>query len=256
MIKELTVIILSKDDEDVIENAIKSVRGFAGEVVVIDANNNNSTSKISEKLGATVVRHQFKDFSDQRNYAILHATTKWVLYLDSDEVVTSEFKEEVSKIIGDFDEQSQIGGYYIKRKTFYYGKDWNFEDKVQRLFVRDRFIQWSGVVHETPKIKGDLGVIDSPILHFTHRNLSQMLNKTNEWSEHEAKLRLNAAHPKLEAWRFIRVMLTEFMNSYIKNKGYKNGTFGLIEAIYQSFSIFITYAKLWEMQEKRDRSNS
>ena len=78
-----------------------------------------------------------------------------------------------------------------------------------------------------------------------------MLVKTNEWSEYEAKLRFNSSHPKLVPWRFIRVMATEFINSYFKNKGYKNGTYGLIEGLYQAFSIFITYAKLWEMQEKK-----
>ena len=77
-----------------------------------------------------------------------------------------------------------------------------------------------------------------------------MLRKTNEWSEYEAKLRLASSHPKLVPWRFVRVMVTEFFNSYVKNKGYKNGTLGLIEGLYQAFSIFITYAKLWEMQNK------
>jgi hypothetical protein len=43
-------------------------------------------------------------------------------------------------------------------------------------------------------------------------------------------------------------MITGFLGSYIKNKGYKNGTEGIIEAIFQSYSMFITYAKLWEKQ--------
>lgn len=251
--KDLTVIIVSKEDEDVISDAIKSVKGFAGEILVIDGNNNDTTKKIAEKLEATVIKHQFSDFADQRNFAILHARTPWVLYLDSDERVTDEFKNEIEKVIKGHDEYSAIGGYFIYRKTFYYGHDWHLKDKVQRLFLRTRFVEWQGVVHETPKIKGEFGIIHSPIEHYTHRNLSQMVRKTNEWSEYEAKLRFEGRHPPLVAWRFVRVMGTTFADSYIKNKGYKNGTYGLIEALYQSFSIFITYAKLWEMQEKSKR---
>jgi hypothetical protein len=78
-----------------------------------------------------------------------------------------------------------------------------------------------------------------------------MVAKTNEWSEYEARLRLNAKHPRLVAWRFIRVMMTAFTDSFIKSKGYRNGTYGFIEAIYQAFSMFITYAKLWELQQKK-----
>jgi hypothetical protein len=78
-----------------------------------------------------------------------------------------------------------------------------------------------------------------------------MLAKTNNWSKLEAKLRFDTNHPPMRGWRFIRVMMSEFMRSYFKEKGYKNGTYGLIEAIYQSYSIFITYAKLWEMQNNK-----
>ncbi|MDO8269235.1 MAG: glycosyltransferase family 2 protein [Candidatus Levybacteria bacterium] len=249
--KGLSVVILSKEDEDVIGDAIKSAIGFAEDVVVVDSNKNDKTRLISEKLKARVIKHNFKDFSDQRNYGILNVLTPWVLYLDSDERVTSEFKAEVEKIIKNYDEETGFGGFYINRKTYYYGQDWNFTDKVQRLFYRKKFIEWRGTVHETPIVKGGFGQIESPILHFTHRNLSQMVRKTNEWSEYEARLRLSGNHPALAPWRFLRVMVTEFFNSYIKHKGYKNGTYGFIEAMYQSFSIFITYAKLWELQEKK-----
>lgn len=249
----LTVLIVSREDDDVIANAIKSVTDVADEVIVIDSNNNNNTENIAIKLKARVVKHPFKDFSDQRNFAVLQANTKWILFLDSDERATPEFKTEILNTLKEYKEDSGIGGYYIKRKTFYYGKDWNLEDKVQRLFVRSKFIEWRGVVHETPVIRGEFKTINSPIIHMTHRNLSQMIRKTNEWSEYEALLRFQKNHPKMKPWRFLRVMWTEFLRSYFKNRGYKNGTYGLIEALYQSFSIFITYAKLWEMQElKRD----
>lgn len=249
--KDLTVIIIALNNEDVIKDAILSSREIASEVLVINANSTDKTREISEKNGATVLNHPFKDFSDQRNFGILHAKTKWILYLDADERLTDKFKRELLNIIDTYEEKGPIGGYFINRKTFYFGKDWNLTDKVQRLFYRDKFIEWYGIVHETPKIHGEFGEIKSPILHFTHRNLSQMLEKTNKWSEYEARLRLQADHPHMTPWRFARVMLTEFYHSYVKDKGYRNGTYGLIEGIYQAFSIFITYAKLWEMQQKK-----
>jgi hypothetical protein len=66
----------------------------------------------------------------------------------------------------------------------------------------------------------------------------------------EANLRIQANHPKMSWWRFFRVMFTAFYGSYIKQEGWRAGTAGLVESIYQAFSMFITYAKLWEKQQK------
>lgn len=243
----LSVLILSKNEEDVIEECLKSVKGFADEIIVVDSYSTDKTVELAEKLGAKVIQNKFDDFSSQRNFALLKAKGDWIFYLDADERLTEEFKKEAKEVVNNFKEDG-IGGYFVKRKTFFLGRDWGMSDKVQRLFYKKFFKGWEGVVHETPKIEGKFGEISSPILHFTHRNLSQMLEKTNEWSEYEAQLRLRVHHPKMNIFRFIRVMLTGFVQSYIKEKGYKNGTEGLIESIYQSFSMFITYAKLWEKQ--------
>ena len=75
-----------------------------------------------------------------------------------------------------------------------------------------------------------------------------MIAKTNEWSEYEAELRFRAGHPKTTWWRFPRVMISAFFGSYFPGGGYRNGTAGLVEAIYQSYSMFLTYGKLWELQ--------
>lgn len=249
--KELTVIIISRSDEDVISDAILSARKLAEEVIVVDSNNDDKTRIIADRLKARVIKHPFKNFSDQRNFGILHATTPWILYLDSDERLTDEFCKEVEQVLSSRSVDSNVNGYFINRKTYYFGHDWKYQDKVQRIFYRKKFLEWRGVVHETPVIDGEFGTINAPIKHFTHRNLSQMIRKTNEWSEYEARLRFESGHPQMASWRFLRVMATEFIKSYVKNGGYKNGVYGIIEAMYQAFSIFITYAKLWELQSKQ-----
>ena len=105
-------------------------------------------------------------------------------------------------------------------------------------------------MHESPIVEGAIGQLQSPIVHFSHRDLFSMVEKTNEWSEIEAKLRFKSQHPKMTWWRFPRVMMTAFFNSYILQGGWKIGTVGIMESIYQAFSTFITYAKLWELQKK------
>ena len=124
---------------------------------------------------------------------------------------------------------------------------------ISDFFRRDGIRGWEGELHETAKVKGDIADFVSPMLHFTHRDFSSMVEKTNSWSEKEAELRMIAHHPKITWWRFPRVMLAAFYHSYITEKGWKVGTAGLLESMFQAFSIFITYAKLWELQQRKHR---
>ncbi len=245
----LSVIILTKNSELTLADCIGNIKPIAGEVIVVDSGSSDRTGEVAKLAGARFIEHPMNNFADQRNFAFKQAKGTWVLYLDSDEFVTKRFCQEVKQIIDEYTPDSDIGGYYLKRKTYYYGRDWDLTDEVQRLFVKEKFIEWRGVVHETPHIQGKYGHITNPVHHFTHQNLSQMLTKTIEWSEHEAQLRYEAKHPTMNTLRFMRVMITGFLDSYIRGKGYKNGTEGFIEATYQAYSMFITYAKLWERQK-------
>lgn len=250
----LSVIILTKNSEKMIADCISNIASIADEILVIDSQSQDRTKEVAEMQGAKVYIQEFRNFADQRNFAMSKAKGKWVLYLDSDEFASKAFCREVENVIKSYDQKSKIAGYFIHRKTYYFGKDWGMTDQVQRLFIKEKFVEWYGVVHETPKVKGEFGIIDAPIHHFTHQNLSQMLSKTIKWSDYEAQLRFNANHPQMTPLRFMRIMATGFFDAYIKGKGYKNGTEGFIESLYQGFSMFVTYAKLWELQQKREKN--
>jgi glycosyltransferase involved in cell wall biosynthesis len=249
----ISVLIISKNEEDTIKGCILSVKSLASEIIVVD-DSSDKTSQIAKSLGARVVRNKLEDFSKQRNLASSYAKFEWLYYIDADERATPEFIREVKDKLSLESNNANIGGFYVKRRTFFYNKDWHFTDRVQRIFRKSKLIGWTGIVHETPNVEGEMHEIKSPILHFTHRNLERMVEKTNDWSELEAELRLKAKHPKMNVIRFIRVVLTGFLKSYISEGGYRNGTAGFVEAFYQAFSMFITYSKLWEKQQKNVKS--
>ena len=77
-----------------------------------------------------------------------------------------------------------------------------------------------------------------------------MIKKTNEWSDVEAGLLFKSGHPQMSWWRFLRIMLTKFRDSYFIQGGWKVGAIGFIESMYQAYSYFVVYAKLWELQRK------
>lgn len=247
---KLSVIIISKNEENMIADCLDSVR-FADEVILIDNDSTDRTPEIAKTMGAKVYSSHSRDFSELRNYGLRRAKSEWILYIDADERVSEDLQKEIQDLLNKNTMNGNIA-YKIKRKNFYLGDyEWPYIEKIQRLFKKNNIKSWKGILHESPVTQGDIGELNHYLLHYTHRNLKTMLDKTIIWSDIEAQLRFSAHHPRMTWWRFLRVMITAFFDSYIRQKGWKAKTPGFIESMYQAYSMFITYAKLWELQQKK-----
>lgn len=248
--QKLSVIIISKNAENDIADAIYSIK-FADEIIVIDSGSTDRTQEVAKRLGATVFNSDSNSFSERRNFGLKNAKGEWVLYIDTDERLSTELATNIKQAI----ENENISAYRLMRKNFYFGNHpWPSIEKMERLFKRRNLQGWQGILHESPVFKGEVSELEGLLLHYTHKDLSSMVKKTIEWSSLEAEFRFKSNHPKMTWWRFPRVMITAFYDSYIRQKGYKAGTVGIIESLYQSFSIFVTYAKLWEMQNEKNET--
>jgi len=246
---KISGVVIVRNAEEMIADCLDSL-AFCDEIVVVDSFSEDRTKDIAEKMGAKVYELKFKDFSQARNFGLKKAINEWIVYIDSDERITKELAVKIkAKILSD-----SFSAFRLKRKNFYFGNhEWPYIEYLERVFKKDKLQGWYGEVHESPKITGNVGTLDGFLLHYTHRDLTSMVNKTIEWSEIEAELRFKAGHPQMTWWRFPRVMLTAFFDSYVRQGGWKVGTAGLIESMYQSFSIFVTYARLWELQQGKLR---
>lgn len=245
--KKITAVIIAKDSASSISKCLDSV-SFCNQIVVIDNDSTDDTAKIAKEKKAEVFNFSGDDFSELRNYGLKKVNGDFILYIDSDEVIDDVLKTEILKIL---DEANPKSSYYLIRKNFYFGNfPWPGDEKIERLFLKANLKGWHGRLHESPTVEGKKGVLKGYLLHFTHKDLTSMLNKTIEWSKTEAELRYKTNHPQMSWWRFPRVMTSAFLDSYIKKGGYKAGTIGIIESIFQSYSAFITYARLWEIQKK------
>lgn len=242
---KISTIILAYNAEEIIADCLDSV-SFSDEVIIVDGGSSDKTEDIAKRFGARIIDCKSIDFSEKRNEGLKKAKGEWVLYVDTDERVTPQLEEDIKNAVNNKD----FAAYKINRRNFYLGNnEWPRIEQLERLFRRDKLKKWHGKLHENPIVDGKIGELKGYLLHYTHTDLSSMLNKTISWSEIEADNRFKANHPKMAWWRFPRVMLTAFYDSYIRQSGYKIGSAGLIESMYQAFSIFVTYARLWEKQK-------
>ena len=195
-------------------------------------------------------------FADWRNLGAKQAKNEWLLYIDSDEEVTPKLKDLILSVTA----SGEFAAYAIPRRNIFLGHEMHWggwwPDFVLRLIKKDRLKGWRGELHEQPEITGTSCHLKEPLIHESHRNLSDMVEKTNEWSEIEAKLLFDSGHPKMNIFRFISAAFREVWYRGIVKLGFLDGTVGVIEIIYQVFSRLITYSKLWELQNSNARSNS
>jgi len=245
--KKLSIIILTKNVADEIIPALKTSQ-FATEVVVVDTGSTDNTVDICRKFGAKIVHSTGDSFAKWRNDGAKEAKGDWLLYLDSDERIPVKLAKEILSTI----EDPQHQAYTISRYEIFLGKHldhWG-DPRVLRLMEKSALKRWEGKLHEQPKIDGTVGDLRHQMVHLSHKNIDEKVPNTMHWSKIEAQMLLDAHHPPMKGWRFLRIMFTEFWYRCVRQGLWRDGTEGWIEIIYQMFSKFLTYERLWEAQRK------
>ncbi|MFH0943420.1 MAG: glycosyltransferase family 2 protein [Candidatus Beckwithbacteria bacterium] len=247
--KQLSVIILTHNSQELISICLNSVKS-ADEIVIIDDFSTDQTLGLAKPFKAKIVQHKLTDFAAQRNFGMKQVTSSWVLFLDSDEQVPPKLFAEIKLVI----RAASHSAYRIKRLNYFFnqavkhGGYW--PDWQTRLFKVADFQKFTGAVHETPHYSGSLGSLETHLIHYSHQSLAQGLEKSLVWTKKEAEEFIKAGHPPITWWRIIKVMVWEFCSRYFKKKGFLDGYVGFIESLIQAINRFFVYQQIWELQPK------
>lgn len=244
----LTAIIPTKNEEKFLPNCLASV-SFADEILVLDSGSTDKTVEIATKFGARVVSYKWSGFKYAHEYGSQMAKGDWLLYVDADERVSSELKNQIIQVLKTLEYQA----YQVKRKNFIMGNalkngGW-YPDRVTRLVKKTALKSFIGDLHEYPDINGEVGLLDADLYHLTHRGIDWSLDKTRTYTKMSAKLLLESGHPKVRVKNFFGAMGREFWFRAVSQSGWKDGIVGWIEIIYQTFNAFLIQVHLWEMQQ-------
>ena len=120
--KNLTIIILTYNEEANIGNCLDSMRGIDAPIFVVDSFSTDRTHDILRERGINFVEHEFKNYSAQRNWAQANTpnATEWVLHIDAGETLTPAMVEWINN---DFDPtDSTVNGYMFARRAIFMGR--------------------------------------------------------------------------------------------------------------------------------------
>ncbi|MGC9359108.1 MAG: glycosyltransferase family 2 protein [Anaerolineae bacterium] len=245
----ITVAVLARDNEDQIADCLKSAVWADELLVVLDDRSSDATADIAREMGARVVERRFHDFAGQRNYALSLATTDWLLFVDTDELVTPALAREVRRVIVEGDR----AGWWVPRRNLIWGREihhggWWPDYQLRLLRVDRARYDPARPVHEVVLLDGAEGYLEAPFIHHNYATVGEFVRKQRQYVGYEAQI-LYQRGVRPRPWTYLAQPLREFRRRYICLEGYKDGLHGmllcLLVAYYYGFAVTVELGRLW-----------
>ncbi|MBF0558581.1 MAG: glycosyltransferase family 2 protein [Nitrospirae bacterium] len=243
----VSVVVVAKNEENNLEDALQSVKGFS-EIIIVDDFSTDNTLSIARKFTTNIFQVQWQGYARQKQTGIDKASMPWVLVLDADERVTAPLADEISAAVGN----GKYNAYYIPRKNFFLGRwirhgGW-WPDYTLRLFRKDSARMEQREVHEKIIASGGTGHCKNPLEHYTYRSISDYIKKMDVYSTLAAK-ELSKNGRVFSFYQLVLKPPFTFLRMFLLQQGFRDGFYGFALAALYSFYTFLKYLKLREIQK-------
>lgn len=194
----VSICILTYNAEAELNDCLRSVAKWAEAIFIVDSNSTDRTTAIASKYTDRIFAHAFEGFAQQRNWALdsLPWATEWVMFVDQDERLTQELRDEIAQLF-DGGMQGPPDGFYVKRRFLFMGR-WlrhggYYPNPEIRLFRREKARVVDAGLREYLTLKGTTGALRSDMLHESEKCLGWWIAKHNKYADVEAEERLTGA---------------------------------------------------------------
>jgi glycosyltransferase involved in cell wall biosynthesis len=254
----LSVIILTRNEEDFVGRVMEHV-DFADEFVVVDCGSDDRTREVASELGARVVEQEWLGWPAQRNRGAQAAANDWVLFLEADEIVTTELAESFRQVLAR--PMDPRDGYSLDRRDDVLGALMPNEARranrigLVRMFNR-RHTSYGldDLVHERARPPGRTIPLEGVLLHWRGRDIDGSVVALNRYATTEAEMLdaegVRATYPKLATRPVLR-----FLWCFVRKGGFRHGARGLVWSLLRATAEGLRWAKLWERQNVRGELN-
>ena len=233
---------ITKNVEDIIEKSLNSVVDIVDEIAIADDYSTDKTRTIAKKLGAKIYLRHLDSLSKQKKWVIKKTKNKWVLLLDSDEVLSVGLREEIKKIFSS--KKINFSAFFIPYQNHFLGKPIKYGGEnyqMIRLFRKDKIKIKNLLIHEKVEIKeGRVGKLHNKIYQYSYRSLWQMFKKFTWYALLEAKQKYKNKE-KSSLKKIFLYPLHMFYARFIEDKGYKDGFWRIPLDLGFAYMEFLTY---------------
>lgn len=241
----LSIGILTKNEERMIGECVRSAL-FADEIIVLDSGSTDNTLAIAQSLGAkTFISHDWQGFAVQRNRLLSHATGDYIFFLDADEIITPELRDEIMGVVA----SKELGVWKVMWTVVAYGHTlhhFKSNTSMERLFPRDLIDHFEGVVHEEAILTQQFvnrHTLRYRLLHHSRQSIKASLEKLTQYAMLGAAKR-HAKGKQGGIWRGTASACASFVRTYIGQRGIFDRGPGFLYCYFIALECFFRYVAL------------
>jgi glycosyltransferase involved in cell wall biosynthesis len=246
----LSVYMITYNNGATIEKALQSIAGWAPEVVVVDSESTDGARDIIARYTNKLYQFVTTDMAKKYGRAQELCSFPWVLFIDADEWLTDEIKEEISEILR---RGTDCDGFMVSRKNYYLGRVINhggwYPDHEIRLYRKDKG-EWVGGIHAKVHVRGKIGRLKNYYMHTPYADIAHQIKTVDRYSGAFAE-DLQSSGRSFRLLDLIGRPIYRFFRDYIFKRGFLDGVPGLIIVASTMYYVFLKYARLWEIKKRR-----
>lgn len=252
--KKISALLITFNEEKNIGEVLKNI-DFADEIIIVDSFSTDRTMDIV-KTHKHVKNFQrpFKNYTDQKQFALEQATYDWILFLDADERVPNELREEILELVQS--DRVTASAYYFLRTFMFQNKVLRFSgwqtDKNYRLFKKSK-VQFAKdrIVHETLIVDGPSGTLKNRLIHYSYSNYDSYKSKMVRYGQMKAKEEFRKG--KRTKWHHILLRPAyKFFNHYVLRLGILDGKKGIIICYLNALGVWSRCMELKKLTKEYD----
>ncbi|MEO8512748.1 MAG: glycosyltransferase family 2 protein [Ignavibacteria bacterium] len=242
----INAVVITYNEAKNIKECLESLN-WCDEIIVVDSGSSDNTCEIAREFTNNITISGFKPYGEKRNIGIERAQGEWIIWLDADERVSPELKNEIISVINS--PVNETDAFMINRKSFFINKfithsGW-YPDYTLRLFKKSANIRFdSALVHEKAIYSGNTGKLKNDILHYTDRNFEHYIDKLNNYTSLSAE-ELSKKGNIAGFFDIIFRPAFTFFKMYFLKLGILDGYMGLVLCTLSSIHVMTKYSKLY-----------
>lgn len=218
---------------------------FADEIVVVLDRCDDGSKAIAESFGVRILEGAWVLEGPRRNAGIDACRGDWVLEVDADERVSPELAVEIRDVIATAEPgyflipfDNYIGARLVR---YGWGASWGVS-AAPRLFTKGAKRWGDQRVHPALELHGAKRFLNTPMIHYVDRDISDMLARLDRYTTARARDLRASGHIGGFAGNLRRIF-SRFYKCYIGRKGYREGYYGFLNALFAGLYPMLSHLK-------------
>lgn len=242
---KLSALVVARNEEARLPACLAAV-SFADEIVVVLDRTTDSSRAVAERHGAKVVEGAWTVEGDRRNEGIAACAGPWILEVDADEIVPPALAAEIRATVAASSAARHLipVDNYIGERLVRYGWGASFgKNAYPGLFRKGAKIWGRERVHPSLKFEGVEGApLQARLVHHVDRNLSETIRRLDRYTTARAADLREKGDPDPTS-RYVRRFFSRFWKCYVARKGYREGPYGFLVALFAGLYPILSYLK-------------